>query len=195
MKDFKRGGSFGGGKKFGGDRGGNRGGSSFGGNRSRPSFGEDRPMHKAVCDDCGKTCEVPFRPTGDKPIFCNDCFSGKRDGDSKRDFGGDRGGNRGGNREFSKPSFSSAPRSDAGKDPRIDELKRQIDSMNTKLDTLMGMMKSAPAKEDKSTLKSVVAKATKESAPKKVTTKTATKKASASTKKAPAKKKAVTKKK
>ncbi len=26
-------------------------------------------MHSAVCDDCGKRCEVPFRPTGDKPIF------------------------------------------------------------------------------------------------------------------------------
>ena len=39
----------------------------------RPGFG-DRPKFEAICDKCGKKCEVPFRPTGDKPIYCNDCF-------------------------------------------------------------------------------------------------------------------------
>lgn len=39
----------------------------------RPSFG-DRPKFQAVCAKCGQKCEVPFRPTGDKPIYCNDCF-------------------------------------------------------------------------------------------------------------------------
>jgi len=39
----------------------------------RPSFG-DRPKFQAVCAKCGRKCEVPFRPTGDKPIYCNDCF-------------------------------------------------------------------------------------------------------------------------
>ena len=29
----------------------------------------DRPqMHDAICDECGKECKVPFRPSGDKPI-------------------------------------------------------------------------------------------------------------------------------
>lgn len=31
-------------------------------------------MFKAVCDKCHKECEVPFRPTGDKPVYCSDCF-------------------------------------------------------------------------------------------------------------------------
>jgi len=31
-------------------------------------------MHPAVCDSCGNDCEVPFKPTGDKPIYCSDCF-------------------------------------------------------------------------------------------------------------------------
>ncbi|MBI5412133.1 hypothetical protein HZA43_03065 [Candidatus Peregrinibacteria bacterium] len=47
----------------------------------RPSFqsrGEDRPMHEATCADCGKRCEVPFRPTGDKPVFCRDCFGANK---------------------------------------------------------------------------------------------------------------------
>lgn len=41
----------------------------------------DRPeMHQATCDKCGKSCEVPFRPTQGKPVFCSDCF--RENGDS-----------------------------------------------------------------------------------------------------------------
>ena len=31
-------------------------------------------MHQAICDNCGKECEVPFKPTSGKPIFCSNCF-------------------------------------------------------------------------------------------------------------------------
>lgn len=31
-------------------------------------------MHQAICSACGNKCEVPFRPTGDRPVFCNSCF-------------------------------------------------------------------------------------------------------------------------
>ncbi|HLC52591.1 MAG TPA: CxxC-x17-CxxC domain-containing protein [Candidatus Nanoarchaeia archaeon] len=34
-------------------------------------------MSKAVCSACGERCEVPFRPTLSKPVYCNDCFSRK----------------------------------------------------------------------------------------------------------------------
>lgn len=44
----------------------------------------DRPsMHSAICAECGKECEVPFKPTGDKPVFCSNCF-GKRESSSNR---------------------------------------------------------------------------------------------------------------
>ncbi len=33
-----------------------------------------REMHKAVCADCGKECEVPFKPSGDRPVYCRECF-------------------------------------------------------------------------------------------------------------------------
>lgn len=105
MKNFNRGGGFGDRKNSGGfgrrDSGGrdfNRGGGDFG----RPE------MHKATCADCGQSCEVPFKPTGDKPVYCSNCFKGKENaGPSRsggRDFNrGDRG-DRGG-RDFSRPSF------------------------------------------------------------------------------------------
>lgn len=53
-----------------GDRGG-RGGSRFGGGGN---FGAPREMHKAVCADCGKECEVPFKPAEGKPVYCRDCY-------------------------------------------------------------------------------------------------------------------------
>lgn len=40
----------------------------------RPRFSEDRSMHKVTCDSCGEICEVPFRPTAGKPVFCDACF-------------------------------------------------------------------------------------------------------------------------
>ena len=36
-------------------------------------FGQ-REMHKAVCADCHKECEVPFKPRQDRPVYCRDCF-------------------------------------------------------------------------------------------------------------------------
>jgi len=39
---------------------------------------EKREMHKAVCSECGKDCEVPFKPTTGKPIYCRDCYMKKK---------------------------------------------------------------------------------------------------------------------
>lgn len=49
-------GSFGGGGNF---RGGDRG---------------PRQMFKAICADCGQETEVPFKPTGEKPVYCREHF-------------------------------------------------------------------------------------------------------------------------
>ncbi|MFH1455750.1 MAG: CxxC-x17-CxxC domain-containing protein [archaeon] len=43
----------------------------------RGNFRDDqgpREMHKAVCADCGNECDVPFKPSGDRPVYCKDCF-------------------------------------------------------------------------------------------------------------------------
>jgi CxxC-x17-CxxC domain-containing protein len=59
MKNFSRG-------------GGNRSGGGF-----RSDFGP-RTMHKATCSECGKECEVPFKPTEGREVFCKDCYSKKK---------------------------------------------------------------------------------------------------------------------
>ncbi|MDO8509163.1 MAG: hypothetical protein Q7S27_05775 [Nanoarchaeota archaeon] len=78
-------------------RGGFRGRSSGGfgskprGFRDRGNFGGDRSserrtneMYDAVCSKCHKKCQVPFKPTGSKPVYCSDCFK-KVEGQRSRD--------------------------------------------------------------------------------------------------------------
>ncbi|HJJ29428.1 MAG TPA: DNA-directed RNA polymerase, partial [Methanocorpusculum sp.] len=33
-----------------------------------------REMTKTVCSDCGKECEVPFKPTEGRPVYCQECL-------------------------------------------------------------------------------------------------------------------------
>ena len=35
-------------------------------------------MHKAICADCKKECSLPFKPSGDRPVYCQDCFSRRK---------------------------------------------------------------------------------------------------------------------
>jgi CxxC-x17-CxxC domain-containing protein len=37
-----------------------------------------RVMHKAICADCKKECSIPFKPSGDRPVYCQDCFSRRK---------------------------------------------------------------------------------------------------------------------
>jgi CxxC-x17-CxxC domain-containing protein len=34
-------------------------------------------MTKVTCSTCKAECEVPFKPTSSKPVYCNDCFMKK----------------------------------------------------------------------------------------------------------------------
>ena len=41
--------------------------------------GAPREMHKAICGECKKECEVPFKPSNDaegnaRPVYCRDCY-------------------------------------------------------------------------------------------------------------------------
>ena len=38
-----------------------------------------REMHDATCARCGNETQVPFRPTGARPVYCSDCFRMMRD--------------------------------------------------------------------------------------------------------------------
>ena len=57
-------------------------GGGYGGGYSGGFGGGPKEMHKATCSECKKECEVPFKPRGDRPVYCKDCFS-KRKNDSR----------------------------------------------------------------------------------------------------------------
>jgi len=42
--------------------------------QSSPRDGGTRAMFDAVCANCGRTCQVPFEPRSDRPVYCSDCF-------------------------------------------------------------------------------------------------------------------------
>lgn len=59
----------------------------------RRSERREKEMHDAICDNCGIDCQVPFRPTPGKPIYCSDCFDKVGGGDRKGDSRSQKGGN------------------------------------------------------------------------------------------------------
>lgn len=126
-----------------------QGGGNSGRSGDRKSFGDrgdrgDRPKFQVVCDECGKNCEVPFRPTAGKPVYCDSCFG--KSGSSSRE------------------RRSESPRNDFSGD--------QLASINAKLDKLLALFSSA---ETKMAEKKEVAK--KEVVKKEVTPKNEEKKA------------------
>ncbi len=74
-------GSTGGGFGGGGSRGGYGGGGGGGGSRGGFGGGGDRgprQMFPATCASCGKPTEVPFKPSGSRPVYCRECFQAQR---------------------------------------------------------------------------------------------------------------------
>lgn len=95
------------------------------------NVGSDRPqmMHKAICSNCGKECEVPFKPNGSKPVFCRDCFQNNRSSDSRPD--------------------NNYPRRSNSEDRDINQINRpveqpqyreQFETLNTKLDKILNLL-------------------------------------------------------
>jgi len=152
----------------------------------RGGNGKSQNMYSAVCSECGKTCEVPFKPTGDKPVFCSECFSNKKDGGSRND-----------RKDFSKRNFNNQkPKSfdsNFAQNSQKDfiDIKRSIDNLNVKIDKLFSIIETQKSvkTENKSTTpivsssikktiskKTITKKVTAKKTPKKVVKKVAKKK-------------------
>ncbi len=117
--------------------------TGFGGNPR-----SEKPMYSAICAECGEECEVPFRPTGEKPVYCRNCFtkSEKAGGAKTAD-------------QYKK---------------EFEQLNQKVDSILRRLDALMGQKSSVPGEIPKAASSSAPEK---KKAPKKpVTEKKAVKK-------------------
>ncbi len=41
---------------------------------------KERTLYEAICANCHKICEVPFRPSENRPVYCKDCFANRKPG-------------------------------------------------------------------------------------------------------------------
>lgn len=39
-----------------------------------------RQLYDVTCASCGKPAQVPFKPSGDRPVYCRDCYMKQRGG-------------------------------------------------------------------------------------------------------------------
>jgi CxxC-x17-CxxC domain-containing protein len=39
------------------------------------AMGSTRPTFEAICAECGIATTVPFRPKGDRPVYCRTCYT------------------------------------------------------------------------------------------------------------------------
>jgi len=39
---------------------------------------QGRQLYDVKCAECGKDTQVPFKPSGDRPVYCRDCYMKRR---------------------------------------------------------------------------------------------------------------------
>lgn len=86
----------------------------------------DRPQfYQATCANCGRECDVPFKPTGSKPVLCRDCFR-NNNGSDNRSF----------ERRDDRPRFEK-------RNPDQPNYKAELDALNAKVDKILEILTAA----------------------------------------------------
>jgi len=94
---------------------------SYRGARNGERSGGSFQKFDAICSNCGKKCQVPFRPDGEKPVYCKDCFGAPRE------------------------ALASKKNAPATGGKSIADLTRQIAAMNIKIDTVLKLLQEGEA--------------------------------------------------
>jgi CxxC-x17-CxxC domain-containing protein len=106
-------------------------GNQSGNNRNfgKPRFNRERTeMFSATCANCGNQCEVPFRPTGSKPVLCRDCFKNNRGSDTRSSFDRPRINNDENRERHNQSSNYNA----------------QFEALNAKMDKILNLLTPQP---------------------------------------------------
>ena len=97
-----------------------------------PHEWDGKPARPIIKCNCGKKCQVPFRPDGAKPVYCKDCFGAPRAEMRKKTFS-----------TRARPTGSIRPAgAQAPEGKSIADLTRQIAAMNTKIDTMLKILET-----------------------------------------------------
>jgi CxxC-x17-CxxC domain-containing protein len=164
----------------------NRGRSGGGRDFKRRDFNGPQTMHQAICSNCGKTCEVPFKPNGSKPVFCRECFQSNRTGSEAV-----RSEN---NYQSRRPSYDDRKPQQANNSPILipqqPQYKEQFEALNSKLDKILNLLivQNAKISQEEPIMKKSVKETLVEPKTEEVEIKTPVVKAKKAPKKSPAKK-------
>lgn len=98
------------------------------GSKMRSPRTERLELFKATCSVCGKACEVPFRPSPGKPVYCKECFGSTEgrygDREAKQSFAAKR--------QTPESAHNSGMHSDG-----VDALTSELKAVNQKLERLI----------------------------------------------------------
>ena len=87
----------------------------------RPIRDSKKEMHEVTCDKCGKSCEVPFKPSGNKPVYCRECYR-KEDGSGQE--------SRFGSRRESRPRYdNSEPKQESNSSAELEQINAKLDKI------------------------------------------------------------------
>lgn len=180
MKNFKDGFSdfkkknndFGGRPKFGQGRDRQSGGGFGRGPKSEGRPG-GQELFTATCSACKKSCEVPFRPSGDKPVFCSACFGKNRDDNAREDRGGARNdsyknNSRPGSAPYQKSDRPRPSVSNGVTEKDLEAIKQQLAKIELQLNRVLGFVNPPVPKVVKEVVAEKAEIADAEAAPKKV---------------------------
>ena len=104
---------------------------------TRGSRSETFQKFDAICSNCGKKCQVPFRPDGEKPVYCKNCFDmPRKEMTGKKKFSAN-----------SAPRFTAPTEAGSAGGKSIADLTRQIAAMNTKIDTMLKILEHGASEE------------------------------------------------
>ncbi len=87
---------------------------------SRPRRNSELEMTSAICAKCGKSCEIPFKPTGNRPVYCRSCFTQTGPSESGNESRNFASRDRYSNRSESKSGSSSE---------ELDRINRKLDKI------------------------------------------------------------------
>ncbi len=88
--------------------------------RERQGNRFERRFYQVICEECKKECEVPFKPSQDRPVYCKECFSKRKGGSSFSE----KFDTRPKERDFNSMSHSNEQQGDEGR--RFDKKKSRF---------------------------------------------------------------------
>jgi CxxC-x17-CxxC domain-containing protein len=94
---------------------------------------EDRQMFDAVCSNCGDKCQIPFRPSQGRDVFCSRCFDMQSGSESHRPE----------RRSFDRPTQNRDD--NRGRTNDAPNYKAQFEALNAKMDKILSLLNPAPA--------------------------------------------------